>query len=80
MTREELNINGIEEIATVKSVNSNSLRLLFENGMESTIYNHPQIGEAFQGEKTVRVISTSSNLGANILAVGHISEDKWYKV
>lgn len=80
MRREELGINGIEEIAIIKSVNSNYLRLSFENGMEGTIYNHPQLEEAFRGENTVRVISTSSNLGANILAIGHISEDKWYKV
>lgn len=80
MRREELGINGIEEIATIKFVNRNYLVLSFENDMEGTIHNHPQLEEAFRDEKTVRVISSSQNLGANILAIGHISEDKWYKV
>ena len=79
MTKEKLGVIGVEEVAIVKMINVASMRLLFESGMESTIYN-AEIIDAFQNEKVVRVISSSQNLGANILAIGYISEDKWYKV
>ena len=80
MTRKELNIDGIVENATVVHVYPEAIVLEFDSDMGCLIGDNTQIAQAFSEGDRVQVISTSDDLGANILAVGHTEKDEWYKV
>lgn len=79
MKRSELGIDGFEETATVVHVYPEAIVLEFDSGMGGLIETNEQIAGVFREGERARVLSTSDDLGAKILAVGRAEKDEWYR-